>query len=75
MRMKPIQTDPALIALLEATKNLPPMTPAQLREQRISWAYGNCSIENPRITRKMVEEAHDEMYGVPSPPVTGKEGE
>lgn len=61
----PLKTDPYLLALLEATKHWPPMTPAQLREQRISWAYGNCAIENKSITRKMVEEAHDKIFGKP----------
>lgn len=63
---KPLKTDPKLLDLLEATKHLPPMTPAQLREQRISWAYGNCALDNSRITMKMVEEAHDAMYGKPT---------
>lgn len=30
-------------------------TPAELRAQRISFAYGNVAIENPRVTREMVE--------------------
>lgn len=30
------------------------MTPAELQEQRISFAYGNIAIENPNITRDMV---------------------
>lgn len=33
------------------------MTPEQLAEQRISFAYGNCKIENDNITREMVEAA------------------
>jgi hypothetical protein len=33
------------------------MTTAQLREQRLSFAYGNTHIENERITREMVAEA------------------
>jgi hypothetical protein len=33
------------------------MTPAQLRDQRRSFAYGNTHIENERITREMVAEA------------------
>ncbi len=33
------------------------MTPAQLREQRQSFVYGNTHIENDRITREMVAEA------------------
>lgn len=33
------------------------MTPAQIGEQRRSFAYGNTHIENERITREMVAEA------------------
>ena len=33
------------------------MTTAQLREQRLSFAYGNTHIENERITREMIAEA------------------
>lgn len=62
---KPTPLRPELDALIEAARKLPPMTPAQLRAQRISFAYGNCSIENPNITREMVERIHDEMYGKP----------
>lgn len=29
----------------------------QMREQRLSFVYGNTHIENSRITREMVEEA------------------
>lgn len=32
------------------------MTPAQLGEQRRSFAYGNTNIENERITREMVAD-------------------
>jgi hypothetical protein len=55
---------PELDRLLEAARRLPPMTPAQLRLQRISFAYGNTSFDNDRITKEMVEQIHDEMYGV-----------
>ena len=63
MRSKPIPMNPVLKRLLAESRNRPPMTPAQLREQRISYAYGNCAIDNPRITREMVERIHDEIYG------------
>lgn len=37
------------------------MTPEQKRElhrqQRISWVYGNLALDNPNITREMVEKA------------------
>jgi hypothetical protein len=62
---KPAPERPELARLLEAMRKLPPMTPAQLREQRISFAFGNCSMENSRITREMVEAEHDRIYGKP----------
>ena len=37
------------------------MTPAQLREQRQSFAYGNTHIENDRITRQMVADLDARM--------------
>ncbi len=36
------------------------MTDAERREQRISFAYGNTVIENPNITRELVEQLGDE---------------
>ncbi|HUZ66968.1 MAG TPA: hypothetical protein VMU56_04805 [Beijerinckiaceae bacterium] len=33
------------------------MTDRQMREQRLSFVYGNTHIENARITREMVAEA------------------
>lgn len=46
----------ALEALIEKARTVT-MTEAQLREQRISFVYGNTHIENERITREMVIEA------------------
>lgn len=63
---KPIPMDPKLEHLLRAALVTSPMTPAQLREQRISFVYGNCAIDNRSITREMVERIHDEMYGKPA---------
>lgn len=65
-RIKPPPSRPELARLLEQSRDAPPMTLAQLREQRISFAYGNGSISNPRITREMVEQIHDEIYGKPN---------
>jgi hypothetical protein len=62
---KSLPARPELEALLRQAAARGPMTPAELREQRISWAYGNCGIENPNITRDMVERVHDEIYGKP----------
>lgn len=65
MVMTPAPPRPALDALIEAARKRPPMTPAEIREQRISFAYGNAAMENPRITREMVEAEHDRLYGAP----------
>jgi len=46
----------ALEALIEKARAVK-MTEAQLREQRISFVYGNTHIENERITREMVVQA------------------
>ena len=50
--------------LLEAAKNVV-LTPKEKEQQRRSFAYGNLVIENPRITREMVNRAADEL-GNPS---------
>lgn len=38
------------------------MTPAQAAEQRRSFAYGNCKIENDRITREMIAEEDRKLF-------------
>ncbi len=37
------------------------MTPAEIEEQRRSFAYGNANIENASVTRAMVDEAAEEL--------------
>ena len=39
------------------------MTPEEIREQAISFAYGNGHIEDPRITREGIARAVDALYG------------
>lgn len=46
----------ALEALIAKARSVT-MTDAQLREQRLSFVYGNTHIENERITREMVAVA------------------
>jgi len=41
--------------LLDAAKKVE-ITPEQKEEQRRSFAFGNTNIENPRVTRKTVNE-------------------
>ena len=42
--------------LIERSRSLK-MTPEQAEAQRQSFVYGNCAIDNPLVTREMVEEA------------------
>jgi hypothetical protein len=46
--------------LLEAAKHVV-LTPEEKEQQRRNFAYGNVVIENPRITREMVDRAADEL--------------
>jgi hypothetical protein len=46
----------ALEALIAKAKKVK-MTDGQMREQRLSFVYGNTHIENARITREMVAAA------------------
>ena len=65
MFMRQPTPDPILEELLKQGKNHE-IGPEERRLQRISFAYGQL-MENPNITRKMVEEAdrelHPEDYG------------
>jgi len=74
LKMKPFQppfsNNEHLNDLLRQAKEaVQRMTPdekaAMLREQRISWAYGQltCTGRRDYITREMVEKMHDQMYG------------
>jgi hypothetical protein len=46
--------------LLESAKNFV-LTPEEKEQQRRSFAYGNVAIENPRITREMVDRAAEAL--------------
>ncbi|VFU08626.1 hypothetical protein [Methylocella tundrae] len=50
----------ALEALIAKAQKVQ-MTDGQLREQRLSFVYGNTHIENVRITREMVAEADEKV--------------
>ena len=54
-----LPVDPELERLLELARNASPMTPEEREAQRRSFAYGNCAIENPAVTREMVDEVAD----------------
>jgi len=57
----------ALIAKAQKVK----MTDGQLREQRLSFVYGNTHIENERITREMVAEADKKVAEEEASPGAG----
>ncbi len=46
--------------LLEGAKTWP-FTDAEREEQRRSFAFGNANIENPLVTREMVDAAAEAM--------------
>ncbi len=46
--------------LLDAAKKFV-LTSEDKEQQRRSFAYGNTVIENPRITREMIDRAADEV--------------
>lgn len=62
MPIKPTKTDPKLAALLERAKDAPPMTPAQIQEQRISFVYGQLPHDNP-LTKDDIRRMDYERYG------------
>lgn len=41
--------------LLEKVKDIK-MTEAEMKEQMISFVYGNVALSNPKVTREMVEK-------------------
>lgn len=52
--------------LLREAAARPPMTQAEIRAQRISFAYGQLMDCAPHITKEEVAEEHDRIYGEPS---------
>ena len=50
----------ALSYLIEKAKEVT-MTEEQVTAQRRSFAYGNSAFENPKITRKMVDDEADRI--------------
>lgn len=60
--LKPAPDRPELAELLRKAAATS-MTPAQEREQRISFVYGNIGMSNPSVTRQMVEDVVDGKRG------------
>jgi hypothetical protein len=53
-------THPELDQLLEATRHIQ-VSEAQLKEQRVSFAYGNAPIDAARITKDSVRVASESI--------------
>lgn len=51
--------------LIQAARNARDMTPEEIREQRISFAYGMLPEESP-LTKGQVAEIVDRQYGYPT---------
>ena len=65
-RMKPCETDPKLLELLDKAKAAyEAMTPEKRREmmaaQRRSWVIGEMLIENPDMSREYAESIYDDV--------------
>jgi len=54
---------PPIEELLKTARAAPPMTPAQIQEQRISFAYGNAAFDNEAVTKDMVRDADYAIHG------------
>lgn len=52
---------PSLDEFLKAIRRWQP-TVAQRRDQRVSFAYGNCHLDNENVTREMVEKADRRLH-------------
>ena len=52
-----------LAELLRSAQACGPMTPRELWQQRVSFAYGNVALHNPAVTREMVEAEAARVYG------------
>jgi hypothetical protein len=59
-----IKTDPELLEALEAARQKP-VTEDDLREQRISFAFGNAPASAERITKESVRKASEHIRLLP----------
>ena len=53
-------TESELQVLLEQAKSVE-MTPTEAEQQRRSFAYGNANIENPDVTRELIDKVADQL--------------
>jgi hypothetical protein len=56
--MQTTKTYEELMAEVQHLQNEGKLSKHLTAEEKIDWAYGNTVIENPEVTRQMVEEAY-----------------
>jgi hypothetical protein len=52
--------------LIERSRSVK-MTPSEVEQQRRSFAFGNTSIENDRVTRRVVDEQAEKLGSIKAP--------
>lgn len=62
MMSKPIPMKPSLVELLKMARTYE-MTDAEVRTQRISFAYGQMMDCAPEVTKEQIAAEHDRIYG------------
>lgn len=64
MRMR-LAPNPELDALLARARGMPPMTPAEIQQQRISFVFGQMMDCAPHVTRQQIAASDEARYGTP----------
>ena len=57
--MRTTRTYEELMAQVQRLQDEGKLSKHLTAEEKIDWAYGNTVIENPDVTRQMVEEAYE----------------
>jgi hypothetical protein len=58
--MKPLETSPELLALLEKTRGYV-MTKEERAAQRKSWVIGNFMLDHPEVSREYAEAIYEKV--------------
>lgn len=70
-----MQTDPELLALIEATRKLPPMTREQIEAQRRSWVIGELMLQHESMSLAEASALYDAHATGIAPPLTTEKAE
>jgi hypothetical protein len=61
MKILPCSPRPELNALIQAVKNRPPMTKAEIALQHKFWVIGEMILEHPDMSREEAERIYDSV--------------